>query len=183
VAELVVHGVAGHLASGLAVEGGETKVHKADGVFVCEEDVAGFDIPVDDTLGMGGLETSGDLDKYAETVHEGEASALAEAITEGTTRDEFHGDVVFGLHHADVIDGDDVGVGESGDGSGFEEELGELVPGGALTLENELKSYGAVENGIGSLVDNAHATTTKFVFELIAIGRGIWVIIALGTGA
>jgi hypothetical protein len=102
-------------------EAGEAKVGDAGFAFGGEEDVRRFEVAVEDALlvrvgdGAGGFfEESGGGGWGGE--------AGAEGIGEGAALDEFHGVVGLPVAVAEVEDGDDAVVAETGGGLGFAAE-------------------------------------------------------------
>ena len=86
-----------------------------------DEDVGGFDVAMDDVLLVCRFEGSGDPGEQQNGVAFGNA-AVAEECFEGGAIDEA-GDSVYGAFGgcADIVDGDDPGVGECGGHAGFGE--------------------------------------------------------------
>ena len=189
--------------------GGEAEVGDFDLAGFCEEDVFGFDVAVDDAAVMGVLEGVADLGDDGEGGVGVEWGGVEE-LAEGETVDEFHEEEeesfefrvssfelcvlrghrrgVFSRRRADgrgalaeVIDGDDVGVVEFGEGLGFVgEALGEGRIGGELRGE-DFEGDDAVEGFLAGFVDGALSAAAaegeevevgEIGGELIVGGRG-----------
>ena len=122
---------------GYRIDGfGDAEVTDFDAPARGDEDVAGFDVPVDDAFFVGGAEALGGLREHVQGLGDGEGGEASEGVAEGFGVDEFHHKVGDGvaavgvLEFAVVVDGDDVGVVEAGGGAGLFTEAGEEVPVG-----------------------------------------------------
>jgi len=82
-------------------------------------------------------------------------------VLEGLAIKKFHGDEGAGVFFADVVDGADVGVIESGGGFGFAAEAGEGLRVVSDFGREKFEGDEAVEACVLSLKDNAHAATTE----------------------
>ena len=74
---------------------------------------------------------------------------------------------------ADVVDLDDVGVLEPGDGLGLGEEAGGGLGAGVRAGQDHLQGDGAVEPDLAGLVDDAHAAAAQLAQDLVAGERGV----------
>ena len=101
------------------------------------------------------------------------------AFAEGFAFEEFGDDVVGAVGLADVVDGDDVGMIEGGDGAGFLFEAAEAVgivgEGGGKDFQGDV----AEEAGVAGAVDFAHAAGADegddFVGAELGVGwEGHW---------
>ena len=75
---------------------------------------------------------------------------------------------------ADVVDLDDVGVPEPGDGLGLDAEPGEVVGPRLLPAADHLQGDQAVQAGLAGLVDDPHAPFAELLQDLVAGDRGPW---------
>jgi hypothetical protein len=73
----------------------------------------------------------------------------------------------------DMVDLDDVGVVELGDGLGLGQEAGGGFAAGVGACQDHLEGDGAVEPDLAGLVDHAHAAAPQLVHDLVSRdGRG-----------
>ena len=75
------------------------------------------------------------------------------------------------VHLADVVNLDDVGVAELGDGLGLDPEAGEVVGAGLAAAPDHLDGDQAVQAHLPGLVDDAHPPSTELLQELVAGDR------------
>ena len=68
---------------------------------------------------------------------------------------------------ADVVDGEDVGVVEGGDGAGLELEALEAVGVGGDVVVEDLEGDVAAEAGVAGAVDLAHAAGPEQLDDLV----------------
>ena len=117
------HAVAGE--AGLADGDGESEVADLGGAVRGEPDVAGLEVAVDDALSVSELQASGGGDGDVQGLLEGErAGGVLEEAFDVTAAHQLLDEVgllrsVGGDVFADVVDGDDVGVGEASHGAGL----------------------------------------------------------------
>ena len=139
----------------LADSADEAEVHDARAAVGADHHVVGLEVAVDEAGAVGRGEAAGGGEEDREDLRE-RARALGEPGAGGEAVDELHGDEeAVALVQADVVDGDDVGVGELGEAAGLAEHAGALVLAGAG--EEELEGDLAVELGVVCGVDGAHA--------------------------
>src|ERR1035438_10434119 len=121
-------------------------------------------------LVRGGERAAG-LDGVVERLGKGEGPSV-DLLAEGLAIDEFSSDErdIAGL--PDVVDGDDVGVVESGSGTGFlsetENPLGVLCRLGREQLQGDF----AIEASVLSEVDFAHAAPSEQTGEAVGTEGG-----------
>ena len=118
---------------------GETEVDDFSDLIVIEEDIAWFDIAMDETGLVSGAEALGDLDTDAEGLGFGKFGVLGNALIESALLDEFHGDVEATVVRTRGVNLDDMGMIDGSGEGGFVGELGDLVrgSGGAFAEEFE----------------------------------------------
>jgi hypothetical protein len=144
---------------------GEAEVHDADAVVAVDHDVVGLEVAMDEAGGVGGGDPAGGVLEGAQEL--GPAAGLgAGPGVEALAGDELHGDPDAVDVGADVVDGDDVGVGELGEGLGLAQEadLAAAAGSGAQELEGDL----AVEVGVEGGVDDAHGAGAEAIEEDVA---------------
>ncbi len=120
----------------------EPEVGHAHASVVADEDVVGLEVAVDDAGGVGGGEAAAGgaqgVDDRAPA-----ARGIAQPAAEGGALDQLHDDEELVVGGADLVDGDDVGVGQARHGARFTREPGtEAVAvvgaGQAQDLEGDL---------------------------------------------
>ena len=103
------------------------------------------------------------------------------AVKQGPQRfafEEFANDVLLAGLDAEVVNGDDVGVVEGGDGAGFALEAAAEVGGGAErtrcgVLAKDFDGDVAIEAGVAGAVDLAHAADSERGLDLVGAEFGI----------
>ena len=135
-----------------------------------EHDVAGLDIPVDDPLGVGVLETRADLVADGEGEVHRELFPPVEDIPEALAFDELHHHHVRSLVDAEIDDLHDVLVIERGGCFGLEDEApGEVLVGGEVVVEL-LDGDDAVERGLDRPVQDGRPTGGDELEYLVLLG-------------
>jgi hypothetical protein len=154
---------------------GEAEVHDADAAVVADEHVAGLEVAVDHAGGVGGGESVAGGDERGDDLTP-RSWRVAEPGAEGLAVDELHGEEHAMVDGADVVDRDDVGVGEPGEGLGLAEHAG-LTAGVAGARQHDLEGDAAIELGVVGGVDHAHAAGAERIEQDVAAEHG-----ALGEG-
>jgi hypothetical protein len=80
---------------------------------------------------------------------------------------ELHAEVLLAVVLADLVDGDDVGVVERGDGLGLPAEALALLGGGQLAREDHLEGDDAVERHLARLVHHPHPAAGDLFEQLV----------------
>ena len=137
---------------------------------MADEDVVGFEVAMDELGGVGGCEAASGLAIDGEGLAPAARGSLLPGA-EGEAVDELHGDEdLAAREHADVVDGDDIGVGEAGHRLGLAQESGGAggfaVAGSAAV--DELDGDLAVELGVVGGVDDAHAAGAEALEDDVA---------------
>ena len=148
---------------------GEAEVGDDDAAVVADEDVVGLEVAVDEAGGLGGGEAAAGGDEGGEDLAPG-AGGAAEPLTEGDAVDQLHGEEDLGASDADVVDGDDAGVGEAGHRLGLAEEA--LGGGAADVGADQLQGAPAVELRVVGGVDDAHAAGAEALEDEVAAEGG-----------
>ena len=106
-----------------AFEAGEAEVgHFGVAGFVVE-DVGGFDVAVGHAGGVGGLQAANDLLRGLQHEDFVERFVFFVQVVEASAVHQFHHDVGLAVFFAVVVDLNDVGAVNRGEGAGFLEEL------------------------------------------------------------
>ena len=160
--EGVVAGAVGRVAVARVVGAGEAEVEDADAAVLADEDVVGFEVAMDDADGVGGGEALAGGGEDLEDLAPG-AALVGEPGAQGLAGDQLHGDEELVVDAADLVDLDDVGVGEAGEGLGLALEAG-LADAEAVVVDagaQELEGDAAVELGVVGGVDDGHAAVAE----------------------
>ena len=149
-------GPRGTVAVLLFHEAGEAKVCEFGLAVGIDEDVAGFDVAVDDAAAVG----EGDGVAYFREDFDGSAwgkLAVADELEDGAAFDEFHYEDAEAVGDGEVEDSRDIRVGEAGHGLGLGAEAfdGFAVAGG-IGREN-LDGDRAIEVALKACVDGSHS--------------------------
>ena len=114
----------------------------------------------------GFLALDGDLPEIGQ-----DEGALIDHFVEGLSGEELHDDVGAVFVHPGVIDGDDVGVLDGGEGGGFLQEVlgGLFLVFEAAFGEDAFDGDIAVKAFVPGFVDGADAALADFFFNLVAV--------------
>jgi len=122
-----------------------------------EHDIAGFQIAMDHAVAVGGVESVGDLNGVVQRLI-GRQPAFPQPLGEGFALQILHDEEIDAVLMADVVERTDVRMAQAGDGLGFAlEALAGLWAEGKMRGEN-FDGDGAVEAGVTSAIDLAHAS-------------------------
>ena len=114
---------------------GDAEIGHLHGAVPQQHDVLGLDIPVDDVMVVGVLQSTGDLGGKNSHFLGRQAAPAAEVFLQGDTVDQLHDDVIHVSRPGNVINIDNIGMGQHGDGLGLVMELAaELLVRGKLLL-------------------------------------------------
>ena len=152
---------------GFGHDGGEPEVHQFGCVGICEEDVAGFNIAVDEAALEGCFEATSDLDSDFQDLDFGKLGLEVDEIIERAFFDELHRHVKKAVVLAEAEDFDDIGVGDRGGNLSF---FGEFIALCLILNEvifEDFEGEASVEVAIESFIDRAHTTLTNQPYDLI----------------
>ena len=133
-----------------------------------DEDVARFDIAVDITSGVGVVEGAPDLLQQLGHVVGMEGSVGGDDRFQRLPAHELHDDEGRAVVLADVIDIDDVGVGEGGGRARLALEAGAEARIGGELRPRRLDRHVAAEEEIVTEVDGRHAALAEAATDAIA---------------
>ena len=136
-----------------------------------DEDVARLDVAVDEAGVVGGVEGGGDARADVDRQLGAQPRLHVEQLAQALAVDELHHDGLAAAVLEDVVHGDDVGVGQAGDGDGLATEaLGDDGIGGQARLE-PLQGDLAVERDVGGQPHLGHAALGQPSLEPVAPGE------------
>ncbi len=149
----------------------QAEVEDLDATVLRDEDVVRLEVPMDDPLVVGGREAAGDLQRIFDGLARGERSS-GQARAERLAIEQLH-DRVCGLALLpEVVDGQDVWMGERGHGLGLaleaREGLGIVREVGREHLDGNLSA----ELLVAGAVDLAHATRAEQGEDLVRTEGG-----------
>jgi len=131
-----------------------------------DKNVRRFDVAMNDSLGVRGIERVGDFDGKIEDAP-GFHGPAADHVLDVLAFQAFHGNESLAIFLADVIDRTDIRVIQSGGGLGFAPEpaqglsiLGEL-PG------EEFQGHEAIQARVLRFVNDTHASTAEFFDDAV----------------
>jgi len=132
---------------GVGQRPGEPEVGDPESAVVAEEQVGGLEVPVDQALAVGVVQPAGGFEADEGGLGDAEAPALVEHGSQRPAPDELgdqEGDVVL----APVVDGQQVGVVESGGGLGLRAEAADERSVIGVGLVQELDRHPPPEAGV-----------------------------------
>ena len=179
--DLCVAGERGVLGAGLK-QLGQTEVGDLHMAGAVEEDVVGLDVAVDHALVVGVLERVANLGHHAERLGGCELAGFLR-LAEVHAVHVFHDEVKEIARLARLVDEDDVGVAQLGEGARLAgEALGKGRVGGHVAGE-DLERHDPIERTLAGLVDDAHAALADQLEDLevgegggeFFVGEGRWI--------
>jgi hypothetical protein len=126
-----------------------------------DEDIRGLDVPVDDAGGVSGIEGIGNLDGERQKNVRFQGMP-GHAMLERHTVEKFHGDEGVAVLLADVVDGADIGVVQSGCGFGFTLKTGERQGIAGKIVGQKLKGDETMQANIFGFIDHAMPPSPSF---------------------
>ena len=163
-------GLLGHGVLGSRHDAGDAEVSYFDAAVPQDHDVLGLDVPVDDPPAVGVAQGPDDLGDEVEGLPPVQAAVLfLHILFQGNAVDELHDDIVQVIPLAHVVDGNDVGVGEHGNGLGLlVEAAAELGVRGQVFFQDLDGNKPMQPMAIG-FVDHRHAADADHVQDLISV--------------
>lgn len=150
-------------------------------VLFVEEDVLGFDVAVDDAVVVCVIERFGELGDDVDDVVDREASFFAKAVAECLAADVGCDEERTSVDLTGVVDGEDVGVLEGGEGGDLAVEAVDADGGGELGLE-DLDGDVAIVAKVTREEDGCASAFAELLDDLVPIGEGDASEVAEGHG-
>ena len=136
-----------------------------------DKDVGGLDVAVNDAFGVSRVEGVGNFDGQGKNLA-GLHRTARDAVLQGYAIQKLHGDEGLAVLLADIVNRTDVGVIQSGGGLGFALKTAERLGIASDFVGKEFQSDEAVQAGVLSLVNHAHAAATE-LFDDAIVGNGL----------
>jgi hypothetical protein len=134
-----------------------------------DEDVLWLDVAVDQPLLVGEVQRGEDLDGDVHGPGDAQGGTFPDQRLEVRALDVLHHDVVRWPVGPDVVDGDNVGVGDFGGGAGLLLETREKVGIGRVLPAEELDGDDPLEQGVLGPVDLGHPALANLVQQPVAL--------------
>src|SRR6266436_7079926 len=141
---------------------GQAKVQDFGVAAIRDKDIRGFNVAVNDSFGVGGIERVGDFDaerKQSFQFH----GTLGDAVLQRRAFQKLHGDEGLPVLLTEVMDRADVGMIQCGRGLRLTLESGEDMRVLGYIFRQELECDETVETGILSLVNDSHPAVTELL--------------------
>jgi hypothetical protein len=116
---------------------------------------------MDDALGVGDVESIGNLNSEVKDLRKWKRVAM-NMLAQGLAVNEFHGDERTMILLANVVDGANAGVVESGSGVGFAAKALQSLGILRHVFGQKLEGDGAVQASVLGFVDHTHSASTEF---------------------
>ncbi len=124
-------------------------------------------VAVNDALLVRVVDGLGHLPGHLQRERHRQSSLLIQQRPETLAVYEVHREVVLAFELADVVDGHDVRVSQSGDGLGLEIEPAYHLLGGGVAAEQHFQRHDAVESLLSRFVNDAHSALRHFLDDLV----------------
>jgi hypothetical protein len=131
-----------------------------------DENIGRFDVAMNDSLGVGGVQRVGEVDaERKEGFHF--QGAPGDVVLQRRAFQKLHGNVRFSILFADVVDGADVGMIQGRRCLGFALKPGERLWVSCDVFGEELERDETMEASILGFVDDAHTAATELLDDAI----------------
>ena len=160
---------------GLVLQFGDAKVGDFGFPFGAEQDVARFDVAVDDVAMPGVVERGGGFPHHPQHFAQGHFRGLPGAFQEVLAGHEFEGQVEQAGGFARVVEGDDVGVLESAGGAGFAQQAAAAIGDVFVVAADDPHGFDrhqAIDVRVVGEVDVAHRSGAERFLDLVAADPG-----------
>jgi len=136
-----------------------------------DENVSGFDVAMNDALGVCGIESIGNFDSVVEERAEFHGLGSDEVL-EGLTVKKLHGDEGAAVLFANVVDGANIGMVERGSSFGFAPEAFESLAVLRGRFGQKFQSNETIKAGVLGLENHTHAASSKLAEDAV-VGKGL----------
>ena len=144
----------------------QTEIEDLDRAVAADEHVVRLQIAMRDVLVMRGREAAGNLSGDGDRLPRRQCAG-GEPGTERLTLEQLHYRIADALAPADVVQGQDVGMGQHRDGPRFALEAGERFGIGGDGLRHDLDGDVASEPAVVRAIDFPHAARAEQAFDLV----------------
>ncbi len=152
-------------------DAGDPEVRDLDLSIGADQDISGLHIAMDDALAVSVVECIGHLPQNVEQIRQRRRIAAREQLLQRKALDKLHRQVPMALVLAELVDGDDTGVGKSAGGGGFPAEtragVGLLLGAGEFVRADHLYGDGTANGVIVALKHDAHRPPAEFPGDFI----------------
>ena len=177
VLERADHGAERRGRAGAADRARDPEIHDERAIVVRDHDVLGLEIAVDDTDLVRRLQPGGDLFGNRERLGHGELALPPEEVREVLTLDERHREVLDAVELAEIVDPDDVFVGDLAGQHQLALEAPLDFAGGLDIVRdfrtNDLERDRDTELRVPRLIDDAHPAGAQDADDVIARAEGL----------
>ena len=135
---------------------GQSEVGDVGLALAIEEDVRGLQVAVEDASLVRVMDGAGDIGQQPRG-RAGVGGEFGQAIGEATAVDQLHAEIAVVAVGAHLMDGDDIGVVERGDGLGLEPEPPAVVVAGQPAGQDHLERHGAIQTQLAGREHDPHA--------------------------
>jgi hypothetical protein len=136
-----------------------------------DEEVGGLNVAVHNTLGMGGIESVGNLSSDLEQLFKLQG-LTGYQMFERLSVEKFHGDKCLSMLIVDFVDGADVGVVQCGSSFGLALKAAESLQIVGYLFGQEFQGNKAAKLEVLSFVNYAHSPAAKS-FDDAVMGDGL----------
>lgn len=143
------------------------KVGQGNTIVRANQDVAGLDVSVDETLVVGVGQRIRYLIKQLHRSFQAKHAFLLDNLLQCSPRQVLHGDVVDAVLFAHFVDGGDVGMLQVGSGDGLLLEAFDETSIGGEMGQHHLQGDGTLKGGINGFVDDGHSALAYLANDFI----------------
>jgi hypothetical protein len=152
---------------GLGGGAGDPEIAELDDVVARDQDVRRLDVAVQDPLTVREGEARGDLGRVVDRDRFGDRTLLAQDLGEALPVDQLHHDEIRLALAPEVVDVDDVGVRELGDGLRFVGKAPHEVLIGGELIAQHLDGDAPPQEQIGPAVDDRHPADAESPLDAV----------------
>ncbi len=149
---------------GISDDARETEVEDLENAVRRQHQVRRLDVAVDDPHLVRVAEAGAQLEDQFEAANQAQRRSAADDLAERLAIDVLHRDERLSLVLADIVDGDDVGMGQTRRGAGFPgEPLLDLV----VEDRQDLERNGPIEDRIAGQIQQPHAALAQAIKDFV----------------